>query len=658
MADERDTEERQLPLARAETAAAFVLVVQVVAAAIALGLALGYGSQAALAEAWHLLVGVAVWTVALVHQRFRRLALEEEHEVEAARARAGREAASSLFEEERQLDLYMHRHRLEGFEKYFLPTFAIALVLVLSWLAFSLLSRVATLEEAPAVGEPLLQAAIFIIGMAFVSFLLGRYTGGLATHRAWRPVRAGASYSLSNAVGCLLVGVGLVCYHVEVEWVDRVVAYIIPSVLGLMALEILLNQILAIYRPRVAGQEPRPAYDSRLLGMLTESQGLIRTTADTLDYQFGFKVSETWFFRFMERAIAPLILFQAVTLWLLTSFFIVYSGEEAVIERWGKPLQGRETVKPGFHVKWPWPVDVARRYPVERIEMLMVGEQIKKEAEGYLWTESHAEKPFRLLVASHEAAAEAAAEAQPSATEADAQVRRAERAVPVSMLSGTIYVYYRVKDKGLYDFLYNYREPRAVLDALCYRELTRYTVSADLLHLLAEQRGAAAAELAKNIQDRADDLTLGIDIVAVSLQGVHPPVEVGQAFEDVVGAIEEKHASVLEADAYRYKEVPAAEAEAKSIVLKASAYKTRRELVSKETARRFELRLGVYGLSPEVFVHRELLDALEEGLEGRRKIVKPEWADADEVIIFDLHRATRPTGFESLIGEQETGGTE
>jgi len=197
-----------------------------------------------------------------------------------------------------------------------------------------------------------------------------------------------------------------------------------------------------------------------------------------------------------------------------------------------------------------------------------------------------------------------------------------------------------------------------VLDALCYRELTRYTVSADVLHLIAEQRGAAAAELAKNIQDRADDLTLGIDIVAVSLQGIHPPVEVGQAFEDVVGAIEEKHASVLEADAYRYKEVPAAEAEAKGIELKARAYKTRRELVSKETARRFELRLGVYQLSPEVFVHRELLDALEEGLEGRRKIVKPEWADADEVIIFDLHRATRPTGFESLIGEQETGGTE
>ncbi|MFW6162166.1 MAG: protease modulator HflK [Planctomycetota bacterium] len=654
MPESAQAPQAQLPLRRAETAAGFVLVVQVVATAVALGLALGFKSQAALAEAWHLAVGVAVWVVALVHQRLRRLAAEESQEVESLLARRERETSSSLFEEEQQLDLQIHRNRLAGFEKYFLPGFAGVLVLTLGGLAYALISRVATTAKPAPVGEPLMTAMVFAV-IAFVSFLLGRYTGGLATHKAWRAVRAGASWSLSNAVGSFLVMVALLAYHAEVEWVERVVGYVIPGVLGLMAVEVLLNQVLAIYRPRVAGQEYRPAYDSRLLGMLTEARGLIRTTADTLDYQFGFKVSETWFFRFMERAIAPLILFQLVTFYLLTCFTIVRSGEEAVIERWGKPLRGRETLKPGLHVKWPWPIDQVRRYPVERVEMLMVGEQIKEEADAYLWTVSHAEEPFYLLVANK---ATVESEDEEGAPPPEGETERGEkrvRSVPVSMLSGTIHVYYRVSD--LYAYLYNYRNPEAMLDALCYRELTRYTVAADFMHLLGAGRGAAAETLAKNIRDRATAEKLGVEVVGVSLQGVHPPVEVGPAFEDVVGAVEEAHASVEQGKAYRLQKVPEARAEALGIEREAEAYQERLEAISQADAFRFQKRLGVYRIATYAYVHRELLDALVETLAGRRKIVKPEWADTDEVIQFDLQKAIRGMELESLLGAPTGGGT-
>ena len=40
--------------------------------------------------------------------------------------------------------------------------------------------------------------------------------------------------------------------------------------------------------------------------------GIMRNIADSLDYQFGFKVSKTWIFGFFERAILP-----AILLWLL-----------------------------------------------------------------------------------------------------------------------------------------------------------------------------------------------------------------------------------------------------------------------------------------------------------------------------------------------------
>ena len=642
MQDAPTSQTAQLPLRRAETAAGFVLIVQIVAAAVAMGLALGFTSRAALAEAWHLIVGVAVWVVALIHQRFRRLADEEAHDVESLRARTDR-GSSSLFEEEQQLDLFLQRNRLAQFEKYFLPGFALALAAWLGWLSYSLIRGVATVETPPIIGQPMLQMAIFF-GIAFTCFLLGRYTGGLASHAPWRAVRAGASFTMSNAVGALLVGVGLLCYHFQIDIVERVVAYVIPSVLVLTALEILVSQILAIYRPRQTGQERRPAYDSRLFGMLTEARGLFHTVGDTLDYQFGFKVSETWFFRFMLRIIVPLALFQAVTLYLLTCFVIIDSGEEAIIERFGKPLKGTEALGPGFHFKWPWPVDIVRRHPTERIEMLMIGEQLKEDVDGYLWTESHAKEPFNLLVASEPTAA---------AGEPDDD-RKTGDVVPVSLLSGTFYVYYTVDD--LYKYLYTYRYPKQMLDALCYRELTRYAVSADFIKLLAENQQKAVGDLANAIQTNAREENLGVRIVGVSLQGTHPPVEVGPSFEDVVSALEDAETEKLKAQAHAADIVPTAEGEAGRLEAQAEVYSYRRGKVAQAEADRFLKRLEVYRVSPRVFRYREALAVLEEALAGRRKVIKPEWLGANEVIIINVEDKLKLGVLDQMLNP--TGGSQ
>ncbi len=83
----------------------------------------------------------------------------------------------------------------------------------------------------------------------------------------------------------------------------------------LLGLEIALNLVMDIYRPRLNGQYSRSAFDSRLLGIINEPGGILRSAADALDYQFGFQVSQTWFYKLLEQAIIPLILFGVVTLY-------------------------------------------------------------------------------------------------------------------------------------------------------------------------------------------------------------------------------------------------------------------------------------------------------------------------------------------------------
>ncbi len=157
--------------------------------------------------------------------------------------------------------------------------------------------------------------------------------------------------------------------------------------MALVGIELVLNLVLDIYRPRVPGQERRPPYDSRILGLFAEPQGVFKTVASTLDYQFGFKVSETWFYHFMEKAIVPLLLVQVASLWLLTSIVVVDPSEVVFVETLGKPYLAQQDqqkglnatlLQPGFHLKWPWPFGTARHVPAYETQSIDVGRSTRK----------------------------------------------------------------------------------------------------------------------------------------------------------------------------------------------------------------------------------------------------------------------------------------
>ncbi len=651
--------ERSLPLRRAESAAGFVLIVQTVAGLVALLLGFVSRSVAAQAAAWQLLVGAVVWLSCLMHQRLRRLADEETREAEALKAEQQAEG-TSLFEADGGV-LLTAQTRLNQFEKYFLPVFSVVIMVALGVLSYFLLRK---LVAGPAAKiDRGMMAAVVFMGLAFVSFLLAKYTAGLATQKPWRAVRSGANYTMSCAATCFLVSLALGCSQFEIPEVERVVAYAVSGLLALLAAEVLLLLVMGIYRPRVEGREPRWAHDSRLLGMLTTSSGILRTTAETLDYQFGFRVSETWFYKFLERAIAPLILFQIVTLYLLTCFVIVDEGEQAIVERFGAPPAQGEVLGPGLHLKWPWPIECARKHRVQRVEMLQIGEQLEEDVEGYLWTVSHAKEDFSLIVAIRPDAEERtpvrpSAPALPPAVEGNG-AREKERAAPaVGMLSGTVFVYYHVNN--LHDYLYKHKDPRRTLEEVSYRELTRYAARNDFLDLLGPKLGAAAEALAKSIQESADELELGVRIDGVTLRGLHPPATAAAAFEAVVGAMQERETQIWEARAYEAEIVPEAEAKAVQELNDATAYATNRAKVTPAIARRLLAQFEVYRQAPKVFRHRTYIRALESALAGSRKIIRPVWGkNVDEELHFDLTDTLRElgVGFDLESSEIEEGAT-
>jgi hypothetical protein len=288
----------------------------------------------------------------------------------------------------------------------------------------------------------------------------------------WKPLRAGGSSLLGVAVVCFILAVCLAAAYIfpNKYWPVNVMALVIPGLLVILGAETAVNLVMDIYRPRLKGRYSRSAFDSRLLGVINEPGGILRSAADAIDYQFGFEVSQTWFYKLLEEWIVPLLLFGVVTLYLLSCIVVVAPDEEAIIEHFGNPMTKAGKVRsigPGLALKCPWPIDIAYKHRTKMISEISIGfiPKIDPETGGIhreplLWGQAHHEKEYRLLVASEQGAGQVAG------------------AVPVSLVIAAVPVQYRIKD--LYSFVYKHDEPEKVLESICYRELTKYAASAKL----------------------------------------------------------------------------------------------------------------------------------------------------------------------------------
>src|SRR6185369_12285034 len=206
--------------------------------------------------------------------------------------------AGSLFESESGENFPARRSR-EQFERFFVPGFTVVLF-ILQAAAAILLWRWLRPGGFPPVQNAIVALALFAV-LFLILFLLGRYSASLARFQKERLLRPSASYLVLGAYLSAILAIALGAVWGGFPQVDLYVARALCFLLGLVAVENLITLVLEIYRPRVQGRTERVIYESRLVGLLGQPEGIVTTAAQALDYQFGFKVSDTWFYRFLEK---------------------------------------------------------------------------------------------------------------------------------------------------------------------------------------------------------------------------------------------------------------------------------------------------------------------------------------------------------------------
>ena len=600
------------------------LVVAVLIFLAGFGVTVFAGSLAGQVTAIFLGLGVIVAGISWFQMRLEENERLEKLELdELARSRG-----QSLFESKDGGSFPAQNARLQ-FEKYFVPGFAVLILLLEAggaWLLWNWSGKnTAGLKETNATAA----LSLFAI-FALVLFLIGRFSVTIARLENHRLLRPGASFLLAGAYVCALTALGIAGVAAKFPRADFWVARGLCALLGLMAVENLLTLLLEIYRPRVKGKIARPLYESRVVGIFAQPESLFTTAAQTLDYQFGFKVSETWFFQAAQKNLAALLLIQFAALILSTTVVFVDVGEQAVLEHFGKPVA---TLNPGAHFKLPWPADKIYRFRTEQIQSFAVGYTPDAQSEAantVLWTVNH-NKEENFLVASR---------ALVTVATASGGTNNAGKSPAVGLITVSIPVQFQITN--VTDWVYKNDEPEALLQNLATREVTHYLAGVDLNEVLSQGRLQAADDLRERIQASANARSLGAKIIFVGLQDIHPPTasDVAATYEKVVGAQQTRLAKVRDAEAAAIRLGAVSGAQAFMVTNVADARRVHLITSKLAQAALFTNQIPAFAAAPDVYRQRLYEQSFADATKNARKYVLLV-TNTSDVVIFNLEDKIR-----------------
>ena len=271
------------------------------------------------------------------------------------------------------------------------------------------------------------------------------------------------------------------------------------------------------------------------------------------------------------------LFFASLVAWLATGFYTVQPGERGSLRLLGRFVSTSEA---GLHWFWPSPVGTRDIVAVDEVRSLEVGVR----GNAPVLDES-------LMITGDE-----------------------------NIVDVQLQVQYDINDIEL--FLFRVKDPAGVTIKDAAETALRQVVGArGIDDVLTTEKEQVQIETKDKLQDLMETYQTGIRIREVKLLNVRPPVQVQDAFDDVVRALEDKQQAINLAEAYQADVVPKARGDAARLTEEALAFKAERVNLSTGEADKFRSILREFKLSEEVTRQRLYLEAMEEILPSVTKFI-------------------------------------
>ena len=281
---------------------------------------------------------------------------------------------------------------------------------------------------------------------------------------------------------------------------------------------------------------------------------------------------------------AKLFLIIIAAIWLLSGIFIVGPDEQGIIRRFGKHTR---VASSGINYHLPYPIEVVQKPKVTEMKRIEIG--------------------FRTF---------------------DPGPPARYRQVPNEslMLTGNLniididmIVQYKIKDAVKY--LFNVKDVEETIHKSAESALRQVIGKHDIDEALTTGKFQIQEETMIMLQKVLNKYDVGILVVQVQLQDVHPPQEVAPDFKDVASAKEDREKKINQAQGYRNDVIPKARGEAEKLIREAEAYSAKRVAESEGDAQNFLNIYAEYARAKEITKKRMLLETMEEILPGIQKYI-------------------------------------
>lgn len=436
----------------------------------------------------------------------------------------------------------------------------------------SLLMR-AFFQELEIISYPL-ESGLFFLFFSLLSYIIYRFESQAGKKLSSPGLISDGMHSRSDALTSLVAGLSLILYHFGLN-IERLVASIISIIIIGFGIEVVYNSIQAI-------DKKENIYDLKINQIVF----LIFTKEYWLNLEMKLKINVSGMIIKNKRILIFFLFTLIFLLYLSTSLFTIGISQKGIIERLGTPLE--KEYGPGIHLKLPYPFDTVRVIDAKRIRKIEVGNISRPDSFALLWSEEHGtDQPF---------------------------------------ISGDNNLFYPFLSihydiSNIKDYFYNSIHPEEILSDLSNSVITDLFAKRRFFDIATYQRKNITGIIIDKLQALSDELGLGIRIINIVINDVHPPIPIAGHFEDVIAAMQDREMLINRSVGFRNSNVPEARSEAIRTIEQAKAYAYDRIAISEGIRENFGKRLAGFQQYPHILRLFFIIDTLSNVYEDRRLFI-------------------------------------
>lgn len=405
-------------------------------------------------------------------------------------------------------------------------------------------------------------------------------------------------------------------------WPGRL-AVLIGALPALAALELMVRAVLSVFSPRRPREEPVLVARSLVAGLLQWPPRPLAVLQGELHQRLGIDLRQVWAFDFMRRAFLPVAALVAVVGWLLTGIAEVPMNARGVYERFGKPVA---VYPPGLHVGLPWPFgkvlsvdngvihELATSGADAASEPLAGAEGAAPVTANRLWDARHLSENSQVI----------------------AGVDGARQGFQIVNMDVRFIYRIGMSDEAALAATYHSTDVAQLLRSIANRVLVHDFAGRSLDGVLGAEREALGRDIGQAVQADLDRLGSGVELLATSVEAIHPPAGAANAYHAVQAAQITAQALIARDRGLAAQRANLAQLNATALTDKATA--TAHETTAQ--ARTAELRFGAertaWQRAGQAFILEQYLGRLSQGLAGANSLIIDHRLAADQAPTLDL----------------------